>query len=603
MNNNNIIIFEKINLINLFLIIIKLRIKKINKKFYYIYSSNFLVNIFVYFFNLLGFEFIQLKFKMKDVRDENYQMYRETIPESELFRLESLYKDRIKNIDFTYSNLNLKNYVLKSIFAENYTNKTSPFRIIYLINVINQLFYNIQTTKIIFYIEKIPCYFLYEKYAENKKIIIKSYFNKVNPFKYKLKIIANILRKILKYFLINYQKNIKSENNDFKLFCEGKSQPNLILNGNRSDFNWLISSDFLFKNVLYNCKDKKDIYELNKKGIHTTTDFQSLKNKSKKIIKNNQIISDLFIEKIDKNNINYHLINYEYTFNKWYDYFKTHNVKVFLNWYKYDSSHIPMSDAVNELGGISTFFQQNFDGFPFYECKIFADINFYHSKFSVILDNKISSEIDYNIITGYPSLPITNEMKIKSEKLRNTIKSNGAKKIICVLDENSLPDERWHTGDQMQIDNYIFLINELLKNKNLGIIFKPKSAYDLRRRLNDANKLLDEALNTGRCYLYDQTEDNLSHFTKPTPILAALSSDLVVHSHLCAGTAAIETAINGIPTILIDRENVKNSYFYEVLDKINIYSNWNDAIDSINENFLNKENKMFGNWKKIYSFI
>ena len=48
------------------------------------------------------------------------------------------------------------------------------------------------------------------------------------------------------------------------------------------------------------------------------------------------------------------------------------------------------------------------------------------------------------------------------------------------------------------------------------------------------------------------------------------SSDLVIHSHLSAGTAAIECALEKIPTILIDREKILNSKLRE-LPKDEIY--------------------------------
>ena len=103
-------------------------------------------------------------------------------------------------------------------------------------------------------------------------------------------------------------------------------------------------------------------------------------------------------------------------------------------------------------------------------------------------------------------------------------------------------------------------------------------------------------------YLYDQVEENNSNFTKATPTLAALSSDLVIHSHLSSGTAAIETALIGKPTILIDREFTTDSIFYKILDNLNIYNNWDDAIYAINS-YLFQENLNFGNWKEAVEYF
>ena len=368
------------------------------------------------------------------------------------------------------------------------------------------------------------------------------------------------------------------------------------LNGERSDLNWLLTSDFIPNNVLYNCRDQKDEIRLNNFGINTTHNFQYKNNYINKLSKQKYLKYKIFDNKID-NLIEYkHFFDYKYNFNKWFNYFLNHNVKVFLSWYKYDSLHIPMHDAINEIGGISTFFQPNFDGTSFYECKLFTDINFCNSQFSTSIDKNNLSKIDTNIIVGYPSTPITKQMITSAKEIRNQLLNNGAQKIICVLDENSLDDSRWHTGHELQIENYSYIIEKLLIDKNIGVIFKPKSAYDLRKRLKEANKLLDQAINTGRCYLYDQVEDNKDKFTKPTPTLAALSSDLVIHGHLCAGTAAIETALLGKPTLFIDRENAVNSIFHKVLNKNVIYKNWTEIILSINENFINNDTKDFGYW-------
>ena len=70
-----------------------------------------------------------------------------------------------------------------------------------------------------------------------------------------------------------------------------------------------------------------------------------------------------------------------------------------------------------------------------------------------------------------------------------------------MLDENSLNDERFHTGHDLQKENYYKIIQELLKNTNLGLIFKPKNPSSLRERLGDQKKFLDLAINTGRCHI------------------------------------------------------------------------------------------------------
>ena len=81
------------------------------------------------------------------------------------------------------------------------------------------------------------------------------------------------------------------------------------------------------------------------------------------------------------------------------------------------------------------------------------------------------------------------------------------------------------------------------------------------------------------------------------PSYAGFASDLVIHSHLCAGTAAVECALAGIPTILIDREGSPFNILYELRNQNIVFKNWTETIDFIsNDFFYNKTDKNFGIW-------
>ncbi len=383
------------------------------------------------------------------------------------------------------------------------------------------------------------------------------------------------------------------------MYCEGKSQPNLNLNGERSDFSWLIESNFPRNNVAYNTLTFKTKNKLNSYGIYTTLNFERnkfyYKNNNYKFINKNLLNIN---EKLELNKI---CNNFDFSVNFWYSYFKTHNIKITLNWYKYDSSHIAQSKAISLLNGISTMQQLNFEGHRNYFCKSIFDICFYFSKFSADNDYNNGSNIKYKIITGIPNYEI-NEMNISNaNKIRNYLKNNGVQKIACVLDENSLDDERFHTGHSLQKENYYLIINEMLRNKKLGLIFKPKNPSSLRKRLGKYNTLLDQAIKTGRCHIFESYEREGVPFSKITPLQAALSSDLVIHSSLSAGTAALETASNRIPTIMIDREKNYESIFYKKLNNNIIFKDWFTALGAMNEYFFGNEYNNLGNWKENIS--
>ena len=66
------------------------------------------------------------------------------------------------------------------------------------------------------------------------------------------------------------------------------------------------------------------------------------------------------------------------------------------------------------------------------------------------------------------------------------------------MDEMSIDDNRWHTGHELQQENYSFILEKLLETSWLGVIFKPKSAKTLRKRLGTSiTELLDIAEKKG----------------------------------------------------------------------------------------------------------
>ena len=129
------------------------------------------------------------------------------------------------------------------------------------------------------------------------------------------------------------------------------------------------------------------------------------------------------------------------------------------------------------------------------------------------------------------------------------------------------------------------------------MIFKPKHGKNLRNRLGKVNKLLQRAERTGRCLVLEEIS---RHTTAYSPIIAALSSDLCIHGHLCAGSAGLEAALSGIPTILIDREGLPDSKLHQLpKDKV-VFSDWPSTIEGI-KIFFSDRNKStgIGDWSDL----
>jgi hypothetical protein len=119
----------------------------------------------------------------------------------------------------------------------------------------------------------------------------------------------------------------------------------------------------------------------------------------------------------------------------------------------------------------------------------------------------------------------------------------------------------------------------------------------LRKRLGSVEKLLSKAEATGRCYIY---ETSGRHTTSAPPVLAGLSADLCIHGHLSAGTAALECALEGLPTLLIDREGTPASKLNELPEGKVVFKDWSSTIDAMMEHFNTPEGiSGFGDWSSI----
>jgi hypothetical protein len=256
-----------------------------------------------------------------------------------------------------------------------------------------------------------------------------------------------------------------------------------------------------------------------------------------------------------------------------------------------------MADALNETGGISAIWQMSFDGYRATECLTNTDIIFGFSGWGENIERQIGSKTGYYIITGCPKDYAAPLLRKKAMDLRVKLKSSGAEKIVFVIDENSIDDSRWHTGHALQRDNYRFILEKVLETPWLGVVFKPKKFKTLMDRLGEVADLLMEAENTGRCYVYKATG---RHSTSAPPILAGLSADVCIHGHLCAGTAALECALEEIPTLLIDREGCPDSKFYELPEGKVVFKDWPEAIDVLMDHFQTPGGiPGFGDWSEI----
>ncbi|MFH1428725.1 MAG: hypothetical protein ABIH39_03170 [Candidatus Margulisiibacteriota bacterium] len=287
---------------------------------------------------------------------------------------------------------------------------------------------------------------------------------------------------------------------------------------------------------------------------------------------------------------------YEILKNYWAELFERKNIKIFTHWYKYDNKSIAITDAMQSTGGITAIYQRAFETHTTPETTIAADIEFGFSKLTAEIEKENKSRIPYHVTTGYPGdfrFPL---LKSMAKEVRAQLMKNGAEYIVAFLDENTLDDPRWFTGHEFARNNYSFILNKLLQDPKMGLVIKPKSPRTLRKRLGNAAELLTKAEETGRCYIFEKGHLQGSY----PPAVAALASDIAIHEVLCAGTAGLESALTGVPTVLLDQEGWPDSPLYKLgVGKV-VFQDW----DSLWEQYLNHRRQKagipgFGDWSPM----
>jgi hypothetical protein len=601
------IYFDNLTFLSLLSTFIKYKIFSPRFNTIFFIDTSFFSNFFLIpVMKFCGLKVNQLDFKMIEVVDKNHESVRLRIHRVDLFNFyRSIEKSSAYKALFhkSWQQNNFVDYIHKNL-VNNLSLTSTPLygsvsRTLFKINVLKWHADKLRINEIIYVTGHLPWLNLFQEYANQFNIIIHTsrtnFFSRFN--------IKNYIRS--KPLLYKWVKNLKYKSkvnanilNDenIKLFYDGRGDINLNNNGMHSDFFWQQNSDFQRKNVLIKhfSEDERVYLQSNSvssinEGIYSD-DIGFKKNQKLQINYSKEFKVEY---KLIKSMLN------DYDLDKFFSesLFRKFGVKIFMTWDRYTSSHIPLGDAIRDNGGIAVNYQLAFDGYGDVESLVNSDIVFSFSQFSADADQKLQAKIKYNVIIGYPKDYAASLLKDNASELREKMKAKGAKKIVLVLDENSDEDSRWHTGHELQRENYRFILEKVLKVPWLGVIFKPKRIIDLRLRLGPVADLLEKVEATGRCYIY---ENPARYTTIAPPILAGLSSDICIGAHLSGGTAALECALQGIPTLLIDRERVPYSKLSELPKGKVVFQDWPSTIDAIMEHFKSDIGTPgFGDWTPI----
>jgi hypothetical protein len=289
--------------------------------------------------------------------------------------------------------------------------------------------------------------------------------------------------------------------------------------------------------------------------------------------------------------IKFHLDRFYYIKSYWLNLFRACNAKVYISQHKYSDKHIAVTEAIKELGGIAAIWQESYSEFSSPAGLVKADLVFGFSPAVADIELGNGSEAPYFVTIGYIGDYRFDLVKTKAQELRAFLRKNGARKIIAFIDEGSLDDERLGPGHSTVQEDYRFIFEKVLSEPWLGVVLKPKKPSTLRRRLGRVAEMMEQAIETGRCYLFDQ--DYVA-----TPAEAAMASDIAIHDNLCAGTAGLEAALAGTPTLMLDRYGWHRSRIYKLGEKV-VFQGLPLLWEALMEHWNKQAIPGFGDWSPI----
>lgn len=255
----------------------------------------------------------------------------------------------------------------------------------------------------------------------------------------------------------------------------------------------------------------------------------------------------------------------------WKNLFERQNVKVFATWFKYNGDHCAIGEALRELGGALAVYQRSYEGNPTAQTALLADVYFGFSGSGAEVEAAAGSSIDCYVTTGYLGDHRFPLVRDEAARVRRLLQENGARRIAAYFDEGSFSDARWGVDARRLQEHYGFLLDKLLGERDFGLVLKPKVPSTLVRRLGPVGDLLRRAVETGRCHVY---EEGVLQGSAP-PAQAALSADLAIHGSVASGTAAVESALAGVPTVLLDDDGWKMSPLYRLGVGRVVFGDWN----------------------------
>ena len=238
---------------------------------------------------------------------------------------------------------------------------------------------------------------------------------------------------------------------------------------------------------------------------------------------------------------------------KWSNFFNYYKIKIHFDPTEYGTDTIVKQIALNELDGCSIgklrSYPPNLKGsfLGYYSNNVF----FAWGKDSADRIKNSKNVIDNILISGFPYFIKDTNFINKIATLKKNFRNKGVKKIILILDTNH--DDNKNSYFQYIPSQIIYLlyknfINLMLKDKEIGLILKPKKNIVLDKLIK-TKKIINQALLTKRCYLEEESFQFVpSHY--------ASISDFTIGIGTFISSALIECAALGNRSIFYDYSHI-----------------------------------------------
>ena len=263
-------------------------------------------------------------------------------------------------------------------------------------------------------------------------------------------------------------------------------------------------------------------------------------------------------------------LRFIWVYTYWRCFFETFNVKVHVDLTESMPDRIGADQAIADLGGVSASYQRSSEELPSLVWASAVDVRFGFSPAVAEIKRQSRSSIGQFVAVGYTYDQAFASVQPRANRVRAQLQERGARFIVCFFDGISADDKRRFFSHEHRAEDYRFLLEKLLSDPSLGLIFKPKKPVTLRRRLGNVETMLDAALITGRCAIF---EEGTTTSSEVLPCEASLASDLAI-AILWGPTPGIESALAGTPTMFMDRAYIPYHPLYKLGVGEVVFNDW-----------------------------